>query len=230
MKKACCLLAGLLLLAPSLSWAAAPRLTVAETDFSFGQVFQGEKVEHSFRFRNGGDAPLLVERVQSSCGCTAALVSATTIPPGGEGEIRTTFDSGRFSGPVQKSVTLYVNDPQRRRVEFRLRGTVRPELLLQPAQLELQGLQPGETKEARVTVTNQGAREIALTAVQTTLAELQVELASTPLAPGGSAELVVRLTPKAGKGRVGGYVLIRTSSENVPELRLPVTGAIAPRP
>jgi len=224
------LLAGLFLFAPSLLWAAAPRLTVSETDYNFGQVFQGEKVEHSFRFRNGGDAPLLVERVQSSCGCTAALVSATTIPPGGEGEIRTTFDSGRFSGAVQKSVTLYVNDPQRRRVEFRLRGTVRPELLLQPALLEVEGLQAGETKEARVTVTNQGTREITLTTVQSTLAEMQVDLAPTALAPGRSVEIVVRLKPKAGKGRLGGYVLIKTDSENVPELRLPVSASVATKP
>ena len=101
-------LLAVFLLLPLAVQAEGPKLVVEDADYSFGQTFQGTKVEHTFSFRNTGDAPLTVEKVRSSCGCTAALVSATLIPPGGKGEIRTTFDSGRFRGPVVKTIYLYV--------------------------------------------------------------------------------------------------------------------------
>lgn len=216
-----------LLLLPAGGFAGGPKLVVEDADFSFGQVSQGVKVEHTFRFRNAGEAPLNVEKVRSSCGCTAALLSATQIPPGGTGEIRTTFDSGRFRGAVVKTVYLYVNDPQQPVAQFHLRGTVKPELVMDPAQIDLGKLIPGRSAEARVTLTNQGEQEITLAAPDATSPELQAELSENRLSPGKSVQLVVKAKPKEGKPRLSGYVMIKTSNPLVPELRLPVYGSIA---
>ena len=214
------------LLLPSAVLAGAPKLVVEDADFSFGEVFQGINVEHTFRFRNAGDAPLSVEKVRSSCGCTAALLSATLIPPGGVGEIRTTFDSGRFRGAVVKTVYIYVNDPQQPVAQFHLRGTVKPELVLGPEQVDLGKLAPGLAAEARVTLTNQGERMIVLSAPETTSPELQAELTATQLPAGQSVQLVVRALPREGKLRLSGYVMVKTSNPRVPELRLPVYGSV----
>lgn len=214
------------LLLPAAVLAGAPKLVVEDADFSFGEVFQGTNVEHTFRFRNAGDAPLSVEKVRSSCGCTAALLSATLIPPGGTGEIRTTFDSGRFRGVVVKTVYIYVNDPQQPVAQFHLRGTVKPELVMVPEQVDLGKLAPGLAAEARVTLTNQGEQTIDLSAPETTSPELQAELAATQLPAGQSVQLVVRALPREGKLRLSGYVMIKTSNPRVPELRLPVYGSV----
>lgn len=220
----------ILLLLPAAGLAGGPKLVVEDADFSFGQVYQGAKVEHTFRFRNAGEAPLTVEKVRSSCGCTAALLSATLIPPGGTGEIRTTFDSGRFRGAVVKTIYLYVNDPMLPVAQFHLRGTVRPELVLEPEQVDLGRLTSAAATEARVTLTNQGEQAISLSPPETTGPELKAELASTQLAAGKSVELVVRAKPRDGKSRLSGYVMIKTSSPRVPELRLPIYGSVAESP
>jgi hypothetical protein len=214
------------LLLPVSGLAGSPKLVVENTDFSFGEVFQGSKVEHTFSFRNAGDAPLTIEKVRSSCGCTAALLSATLIPPGGTGEIRTTFDSGRFRGAVVKTVYLYVNDPVQPVAQFHLRGTVKPELVTDPEQINLGKLTPGKTAEARVTLSNQGEQEMTLSAPETTSPELQAELSENRLSAGKSVQLVVKARVKEGKPRLSGYVMIKTSSSLVPELRLPVYGSI----
>jgi hypothetical protein len=219
-----------LLLLPAEVLAGGPKLVAADADFSFGQVFQGTKVEHTFRFRNDGEAPLTVEKVRSSCGCTAALLSATLIPPGGTGEIRTTFDSARFRGAVVKTVYLYVNDPMQPVAQFQLRGTVKPELVLEPEQVELGKLTPGTETEARATLTNQGEQEITLSPPETTSSELRAELAALQLPPGKSVQLVVRALPREGKARLSGYVMIKTSSPRVPQLRLPVYGSVEESP
>lgn len=215
-----------LLSLPAAVLAGGPKLVVENADFSFGQVFQGTKVEHTFRFRNTGEAPLNVEKVRSSCGCTAALLSATLIPPGGTGEIRTTFDSGRFRGAVVKTIYLYVNDPQQPVAQFHLRGTVKPELVVEPDQVDLGQLIPGNASEAHVTLVNQSEQEITLSPPETTGPELQAELAATQLPAGKSVQLVVRAKPREGKSRLSGYIMIKTSSPRVPELRLPVYGSV----
>ena len=53
---------------------------------------------------------LKVDRVRSSCGCTAALSSAQSLNPGETGEIQATFDSTRFRGQIEKTLYLYTND------------------------------------------------------------------------------------------------------------------------
>jgi hypothetical protein len=220
------LLSIFLLLLPAVVLAGAPKLVVEDADFSVGEVFQGVKVEHTFRFRNAGEAPLSVEKVRCSCGCTAALLSTTLIPPGGSGEVRTTFDSGRFRGAVAKTVYIYVNDPLQPVAQFHLRGTVKPELVMDLEQVDLGKLAPGVAVEARVTLTNQGEQTIVLSAPETTSPELQAELAATQLPAGQSVQLVVRALPREGKLRLSGYVMIKTSNPRAPELRLPVYGSV----
>jgi len=205
----------------------SPKLVVEESDYSFGQILQGTRIEHVFRFRNDGSAPLLIEKVRSSCGCTAALASATEIPPGAAGELRTTFDSGRFRGPVVKTVYLYVNDPMQSVAQFYLRGAVKPELVLEPEQIDLGRLAPGGTTEVRVSLTNQGEQAITLSPPETTTPELQAEVAGTELPPGQKTQIVVRGTARDGKSGINGYVLIKTGSPRMPELRIPVYGRIA---
>ncbi|NIQ93339.1 MAG: DUF1573 domain-containing protein, partial [Desulfuromonadales bacterium] len=77
----------LAILLPALPAAAAPRVDTTQREFDFGRIFQGDKVRHAFEFTNAGDATLNVEKVRTSCGCTAALVSSEAIAPGDRGKI-----------------------------------------------------------------------------------------------------------------------------------------------
>lgn len=211
--------------------AAAPKIEVEKDTFHFGEVYQGAKVEHVFRFRNAGDAPLTIEKVRTSCGCTAALLSATVLQPGETGEIRTSFDSGRFRGAVVKTIYLYSNDPLQQVTQLYVRGKVTPEIVQEPGQVEFGGLAVGASKEARVGLTSQGKEKIDLLSIETTSPELQAELSAEALFPGKTVDVIITATLGEGKARLSGYVLIRTSSSNVPELRIPVYGTVAaPRP
>jgi hypothetical protein len=46
--------------------AGKPRIAFEEKDFDFGKVEAGEKVEKTYKFRNTGDATLVVHKVRSS--------------------------------------------------------------------------------------------------------------------------------------------------------------------
>ena len=94
----------LLLLLPGPVLAEGPQIAVDENEINFELVTQGSKVEKVFTFKNVGDANLNIERVKSSCGCTAALLSSRELAPGESGEVRATFDSTRFQGLDVKTI------------------------------------------------------------------------------------------------------------------------------
>ncbi len=52
--------------APGDQEAKTPVIVFESTEFDFGAVDQGEKVEHVFKFRNTGNADLHIEKVRSS--------------------------------------------------------------------------------------------------------------------------------------------------------------------
>ena len=44
-----------------------PKITFEEKEFNFGKIKQGDKVEHTFKFKNEGDAPLIINNAKGSC-------------------------------------------------------------------------------------------------------------------------------------------------------------------
>lgn len=80
-----------------------------ETEFDFGLVNEGEKVEHTFKFVNTGKVPLVVKSAKSTCGCTVPKKPKEPIKPGAEGEIAVTFDSNGRPGEIRKVITIVSN-------------------------------------------------------------------------------------------------------------------------
>ncbi len=89
-----------------------------DTVKDLGTVTEGQKLEVSFRFKNVGDKPLVIERVQPSCGCTVADPPKEAIAPGAEGVIKGVFDSNGRVGPNHKTMTVYANTAQPRDLVF----------------------------------------------------------------------------------------------------------------
>jgi hypothetical protein len=79
------------------------------TSKDFGTIREGQKLEVAFRFKNSGDKPLVIDRVQPSCGCTVAEQSKEPIAPGGEGQIRATFNSEGRTGVNHKTLYVFAN-------------------------------------------------------------------------------------------------------------------------
>ena len=80
-----------------------------ELDYDFGNIAMGEKLTHSFEFKNVGESPLLIHTVQPSCHCTVLKDwPKEPIPPGGSGAITAQFE-GKFEGSNTKSISIMAN-------------------------------------------------------------------------------------------------------------------------
>ena len=77
-----------------------------ESTYNFGSVTDGEKVEHTYKFKNTGNDPLIISNAQGSCGCTVPQWPKEPIAPGKSGEIKVVFDSKGKVGKQNKTVTI----------------------------------------------------------------------------------------------------------------------------
>jgi len=86
-----------------------PAISFAKMDHDFGSINEGDVVEHVFTFTNTGEAPLIIQNAQGSCGCTVPDFTKKPIPVGETGEIRVKFDSKGRKNIQNKSVTVTAN-------------------------------------------------------------------------------------------------------------------------
>jgi len=96
--------------------------------YDFGTVKEGEKVVHVFEFKNAGDQPLQILRVEAGCGCTTPEWPKTPIMPGKTGAIKVTFNTAGKPGPAYKDITIKSNavlaDKSKERYTLILKGNV----------------------------------------------------------------------------------------------------------
>jgi hypothetical protein len=86
-----------------------PEITFEKNAHHFGDIFMGEKVVTEFKFRNTGNANLILTEANGDCGCTTPSYSKDPIPPGGEGFVKVSFDSNGKPGNQVKNVTVKTN-------------------------------------------------------------------------------------------------------------------------
>ncbi|MCB9046662.1 MAG: DUF1573 domain-containing protein [Chitinophagales bacterium] len=90
---------------------AMPKTIISfdDTKYDFGTITEGEKVIHSYHFKNTGDNPLFISNAVASCGCTVPSFPKEPIPPGAEGNIEVEFNSTNRVGQQRKNVLIYSN-------------------------------------------------------------------------------------------------------------------------
>jgi hypothetical protein len=112
---------------PEPTAAPAPRLAVEPASFDFGRVLPQRTLNREFSLRNFGSADLAIERVSTTCGCTAALLDDKVVKPGGRATLRVTLETRNYQGKIVRSVLIKSNDPQHPTTEIKLEATVAEE-------------------------------------------------------------------------------------------------------
>ncbi|MDR0186817.1 DUF1573 domain-containing protein [Prevotella brunnea] len=78
---------------------------------NFGTFSESNPVQKvTFTFTNIGKAPLVINQVVASCGCTVPRYDKRPIAPGQKGSIDITYNgTGKFPGHFKKSITVRTN-------------------------------------------------------------------------------------------------------------------------
>ena len=96
-----------------LSFSINAQEKVAKIEFKtdvidYGTIVKGANGLRIFEFTNTGDAPLIITKVKSSCGCTVPSWPEEPVMPGENGKIEVKYDTKRVM-PIRKTITVTSN-------------------------------------------------------------------------------------------------------------------------
>ena len=92
------------------------------TVIDYGTIEKGADGVRVFKFKNTGNAPLVVTSVKSSCGCTVPKKPEAPVMPGETGEIEVKYDTKRVN-PIRKTITVTSN-AETPTVALKIKGNV----------------------------------------------------------------------------------------------------------
>jgi len=93
-----------------------PEMIFEEETHDFGTIDQGEIVTTEFEFENAGGSDLIITEAKGSCGCTVPEFPREAIKPGETSQIKVSFNSSGKSGEQTKTVTLFCNTKEGKKV------------------------------------------------------------------------------------------------------------------
>lgn len=111
---------------------AQPVAVIDNKSYDAGIVKPQTTVSHDYIITNQGDQDLILENVKTTCGCNAAIPSATTIVPNAIGIISAKMSTGSLDSKLSKSVILYTNDPNNKEIRMDIKAEVQNVLFFEP--------------------------------------------------------------------------------------------------
>lgn len=201
-----------------------PDIYFEEPAYNFGEIFRGDKVEHIFRFKNSGKGKLEIDKVQSSCGCTAAIISSKSISYEETGEVKVTFNSQSYSGDVTKKVTVYSNDPDTPNYKLTISGKVMEEVVVTPRQLDFSQIPYGVDAAKEISLRSATDLKLKIEKVLSTDPDVAVFFKENK----DKNEYIVDVLVKDNKryGRIDGNIFIHTNSKHQEKIIVPFHGEI----
>jgi hypothetical protein len=94
---------------PQAQAKTGPAISFEATEHNFGDIAQGDVVEHTFTFTNTGTQPLIIDRVDVTCGCTTPAWTKEAVMPGKTGFVTTKYNSAGRTGQQKKAITIHSN-------------------------------------------------------------------------------------------------------------------------
>ncbi|KOY87987.1 hypothetical protein AD998_00195 [bacterium 336/3] len=83
-------------------------IEVQNTTRDMGKIPQGKPITVEFVVKNAGKAPLIMENIQTSCGCTVADFTKTPIASNQTGYVKVTYNANAV-GSFTKTATILSN-------------------------------------------------------------------------------------------------------------------------
>jgi hypothetical protein len=197
---------------------AQAKIEFKELKHDFGNVKEvNGPVSHVFTFKNTGNAPLVIQNVETSCGCTSPEYTREPVLPGKSGIVKATFDPSGRPNYFDKNLTVVTN-ASNNRVVLGIKGNVEARVLTVEEQypfavdkvrfknsvLELYRVSSSGIRTENMEVINTGTTP-AVVNFENVPAHINIE--ADPVSIPAGAKGTIRCTYNAGKKKDFGTVV-----------------------
>lgn len=101
---------------------AQAKIEFKTNTIDYGTIEKGSNGIRVFEFTNTGNEPLIVSKVNSSCGCTIPKKPEAPVLPGDTGVIEVKYDTNRVN-PIRKTITV-ISNADTPTVALKIKGNV----------------------------------------------------------------------------------------------------------
>lgn len=217
---------GLLMsLVPTLLYAGnGPKVSFEKLEHDFGDVSHGESPSVELACTNTGDDVLVLDKIESSCGCAKAIRGSRQLAPGSSTKIYAQIETlGMPPGRHSKTIAVNCNDPEHPTTRLKLIFNVIRHVSIDPDTLAVCLLECDKDAVFRLKATNHSTKPITLTSAKCSSSdEAFLEPREVVVPPGAKTDfqLSVRVKREQGQSHVKGVALIETNDSH--EKMLPV--------
>ena len=99
----------------------APIIEINSREHDFGNMYGGERKTTNISITNKGKTPLIIRKIETSCGCTVPTLANRIIPPNQSTTLEIGFQARGKLGKQNKTITIHCNDPQTPIVKYSIR-------------------------------------------------------------------------------------------------------------
>jgi hypothetical protein len=201
-------------------------VVVSPTMIYVRDAMLGDRITREFTIESADGKPLAIRSVSAS---SDALQVRYEPVPGREGvayRFTVEFEATPPTGVFHQSVEVLTDHPKQPRIVVPVSGRIMGHVSISPAAVLFRVVDPENVGKKRVTISKLGEGEFEITGVSADLPNLETEL--TPIEPGKSYELEIRLAPPIEGRRIEGTITVQTNVPGEEELSIPVRALVSP--
>ena len=205
--------------------AEKPDVQTDEVLFDFGYAQHQQTITHIFKLKNVGNQPLDILDVDSSCSCTAALLSEKTILPGETAEIEVKFETEYRRGRQISTVKVRTNDSDTPIIHFTLTGVVAGLARVVPNNLHLKYISNQENIHKTIEIYDPGDGRLKVKSIQSSSPYIKTRVRHI-YKDGLIAKIFVTIKPGLPFGELEEKLTILTEGYRYPHVEVLVTGQV----
>ena len=190
-----------------------PRKMFTEFEHDFGTLSKNEFAEHRFQITNVFNEEIKIQQIKTSCACTDISLTKDVLKTNETAELVAVFNTKRFVGQKQATVTVIFAPPYSGEVQLTVRGQIRGDVMFEPGNIDFGSLTQeaiaNRTSNRKITITKFNNPNWRIVDVKSTFQDVGVTL-SNPMRVGNQIkyDMDVRIKKTAPAGYVQGELII----------------------
>ena len=204
-----------------------PRIFCEEATFDFGSKDSSEIVDHTFVLKNTGSSDLVITAVRPACGCTAAELTQSIIPPGECAKLTAKLTLAGRNGQVQKPILIESNDPANPALQLVMKGVIGTDFQITPSTMVLRKDSPDAPATASVIVKSMKNEKFEISDAKSHGGRLKLRWDKFP--DENSYQITANLEERLAAGQYEDRITLETNHQTRKQLEISVI-VIVPSP
>lgn len=202
-----------------------PNVQTDEVLYDFGYVQHQQTITHIFKLKNVGSQPLIIHRIDSSCSCTAALISNEKVLPNETAEIEVKFETEYRRGRRTVTVKVHTNDIDTPVVYLTMTGVVAGLARVVPNNLYLKNIGSQEEIHKTIEIYDPGDGRLKVKDVKSSSPYIKTRVGHI-YKDGLASKIFVTIQPGLPLGELNEKLTILTEGYQYPLVEILVKGQV----